>query len=341
VILDANGVFVERNPIHRVLSGSRTRISFGRSAGTSSAGAHGHRASHRPRNGDHRGELLAPNFDGTRTPIEVSVFSILNDAGEVLYYVGIGRDITERKRAETALQSAHDALEERVEARTRELARLNETLLTEVAERKQAEEAIRRSHELLSKQNAVLADFSKRLNPEGGDPQSLMGELDPRRLDHARRRAGERLMYREAESAIECPTSTMPPPVATSRTAAAGVDFPSYFRALGEHRAIAAHDAHLDPRTREFSSSYLTPLGITAMLDAPIWLEGKMVGVICNEHVALPDLDPEEERFAASVADSPRLPSRRTSGSGRSRTCGRPTTSSRPASNRERRSSRG
>lgn len=61
-------------------------------------------------------------------------------------------------------------------------------------------------------------------------------------------------------------------------------DFPRYFRALEHERTIAAHDAHTDPRTSEFSESYLGPLGITSMLDVPIWAEGKMIGVVCHEH---------------------------------------------------------
>ena len=62
--------------------------------------------------------------------------------------------------------------------------------------------------------------------------------------------------------------------------------FPSYFQALErEEHTLAAHDAHADPRTCEFSSSYLTPLGIGAMLDAPIRYKGKVVGVLCHEHV--------------------------------------------------------
>ncbi len=306
VVLDANGVFVERNPIHRVLSGFEDEVLLGRSAAEFFGEELMEFVLRTVREtGIYRGELLAPNADGTRTPVEVSVFSILNDAAEILYYVAIGRDITERKRAEEALQSAHDALEERVEARTRELARLNETLLSEVGERKQAEEALRRSHEILSKQNAVLAEFSKRLNPERGNLQSLLGELTRAASDTLDVARVSVWMYREAESAIEC---------LDLYDAGAGrheqgqrlanVDFPSYFHALGQHRAIAAHDAHNDPRTREFSSSYLAPLGITSMLDAPIWLEGRMVGVICNEHVGPPRVwTPEEERFAASVAD--------------------------------------
>jgi PAS domain S-box-containing protein len=300
VVLDANGIFVERNPIHRVLSGFADEDLLGRSAAEFFGEELVEFALRAVRDvGSYRGELLAPHADGTRTPIEVSVFSILNDAGEIVYFVAVGRDITERKAAEEALRRAHDDLEERVEARTRELARLNEKLLSEVAERKQAEEALRQPR-ILSKQNAVLADFSKRLS---GARNSEPDELT-RRPVHPGRRAGERLMYRERTPSSRPDLYDAGPRRHEAGQRLAKVDYPSYFRALGEHRAIAAHDAHLDPRTREFSESYLAPLGITSMLDAPIWLEGRMVGVICNEHVGAPRTwTPEEERFAASVAD--------------------------------------
>lgn len=52
-------------------------------------------------------------------------------------------DITRLKQAEQALRLAHDELEVRVDARTKELARSNEHLVTEVAERKRAEKSIR------------------------------------------------------------------------------------------------------------------------------------------------------------------------------------------------------
>ena len=65
-------------------------------------------------------------------------------------------------------------------------------------------------------------------------------------------------------------------------------DFPSYFNALRQERVISAHDAHTDPRTAEFSQSYLTPLGIYSMLDAPLNVGGEMIGVTCNEHTGAP-----------------------------------------------------
>ena len=62
--------------------------------------------------------------------------------------------------------------------------------------------------------------------------------------------------------------------------------YPTYFRSLAsEERAIAAHDAFKDPRTKEFARTYLAPLKIGAMLDAPIRRKGKVVGVLCTEHV--------------------------------------------------------
>ncbi len=62
-------------------------------------------------------------------------------------------------------------------------------------------------------------------------------------------------------------------------------DFPDYFAALDRSVVIPAEDAHRHPATACFSKPYLTPLGIGAMLDAPIWRGGKAVGVLCLEHL--------------------------------------------------------
>jgi GAF domain-containing protein len=76
------------------------------------------------------------------------------------------------------------------------------------------------------------------------------------------------------------------------------------FHALTTERTIAAHDAQTDTRTSCFTASYLRPLGIGAMLDVPIWHGGKMVGVVCHEHLGGPRTwTADEESFAYVVAN--------------------------------------
>jgi PAS domain S-box-containing protein len=80
--------------------------------------------------------------------------------------------------------------------------------------------------------------------------------------------------------------------------------YPRYFKELDKNRIIAANDARTDERTSEFTDTYLVPLGITSMLDVPIWRDGQIVGIIRHEYTGLRRewMQPEQD-FAASVAD--------------------------------------
>jgi signal transduction histidine kinase len=82
-------------------------------------------------------------------------------------------------------------------------------------------------------------------------------------------------------------------------------DFPSYFKAMEERRTIAAEHALDSPLTGELRRSYLEPLGITSMLDAPIYLDGRVVGIVCHEHVGPPRRWTDSDcAFASAVADN-------------------------------------
>lgn len=79
---------------------------------------------------------------------------------------------------------------------------------------------------------------------------------------------------------------------------------PRYIRALEESRIVAADQARTDPRTSEFAENYLKPFGIESMMDVPIRSRGKIVGVLCHEHIGPPRRwTMEDQEFAASVAD--------------------------------------
>src|SRR5690606_19879343 len=79
--------------------------------------------------------------------------------------------------------------------------------------------------------------------------------------------------------------------------------FPSYFAALSSARALDVADASTDPAVAELRDGYITPLGVGALLDAPIYRAGLMVVVVCHEHVGGPrPWTAEEHEFAADVA---------------------------------------
>jgi PAS domain S-box-containing protein len=83
--------------------------------------------------------------DGSRHLIIWSNTALLDHEGSVEYVIGTGIDITKRRKAEEALQKAHNELEKRVEQRTAELKASNEELYREIKERKQIEEALKES----------------------------------------------------------------------------------------------------------------------------------------------------------------------------------------------------
>jgi signal transduction histidine kinase len=73
---------------------------------------------------------------------------------------------------------------------------------------------------------------------------------------------------------------------------------------LTSRRVVRFVDRAGDPMSEELRQSYLGPLGITAMLDAPIYHGGEVVGIVCHEYLGRPRewTDPECE-FGASVGD--------------------------------------
>lgn len=81
-------------------------------------------------------------------------------------------------------------------------------------------------------------------------------------------------------------------------------EFPRYFEAL-DGRAISIEDTTVDLAASDLRESYLEPLGIGALLDAPLYADGEPAGMVCHEHVGGPRHWSSEERlFVATVADN-------------------------------------
>ncbi|MEH2453291.1 PAS domain S-box protein [Nostoc sp.] len=178
-------------------------------------------------------------------------------------------------------------------------------LARDITEHKQAQEALQIKENGRRKQSQTLVELARSKTFQQGNLNAVLREITE---TTARTLLVERVgvwLYNQERSKIECidlyDVSTKEHSFGNSLSQK---NYPAYFQALEEERTIAANDARNDTRTKELSESYLSVLGITSLLDAPIWLEGRLVGVVCHEHIGESrQWTLEEETFAGSIAD--------------------------------------
>jgi len=122
VIFDAEGNFIEKNPVHGVLTGYDDNDFRGRKVGEVMGGDLQSIWESRDKKGSYRAEFEFTRKDGAAQTVDLSIFPIKKESGDLIGYAGIGRDTTERKKAEEAI-----AIRLRYE---KGLAALSRTLLT-------------------------------------------------------------------------------------------------------------------------------------------------------------------------------------------------------------------
>jgi diguanylate cyclase (GGDEF)-like protein/PAS domain S-box-containing protein len=217
--------------------------------------------------------------------------------------IWIVQDVTAQRAAQQEILRARDQLEQRIAERTHALARKNVELQTEIGERRLVEDELRvRNERLLYHRNQLLelarrdrSDFAQTLR------DVLAAACGTLRLDRGsfwRMSPDARALRCEAVYRADGGADAAPVP------GVLGADeHPEYFRAIGANEIVAAADAGSHPATRSLDPVYMRPLGIVSTLDVPVWLDGRVVGMVCLEAIAeARDWQPEEIDFASGIA---------------------------------------
>lgn len=175
----------------------------------------------------------------------------------------------------------------------------------DITARLAAEEALRATMHRLRRQNAALAEHARGPDLLSAGPDDALRTITELAAETMQTARVSVWFYNPDRTKICCAdlfeTSSGRH---SSGMELSATDYPAYFRALAEERAIAADDSASDPRTSEFTADYLLPLGISSLLDAPIRGGSQMVGVICHEHTGPRRAwKPDEQSFAGSMAD--------------------------------------
>ncbi len=176
---------------------------------------------------------------------------------------------------------------------------------SQITERQSSEVSLHHTQTRLEQQNQVLLTLAKSKTMALGDLNNALDEITEAAARTLRVERVSVWLYNRDRSKIHCLNlyeQTLNRH--SSGTELAAINYPEYFQALETERTIAANDAYTDPRTWEFGTAYLPAVGVTSMLDAPIWLEGKMIGVVCHEFTGgVRHWTIEEQNFGGCIAD--------------------------------------
>ncbi|QSE96674.1 GAF domain-containing protein [Fulvivirga lutea] len=91
-------------------------------------------------------------------------------------------------------------------------------------------------------------------------------------------------LFNHDNDSIKCEYLLENNTITSPETVLYAADYPSYFVELKYQQLIIAHDARTNKATSEFTDTYLKPLAIYSLMDAPFLSKGKLGGVICCEH---------------------------------------------------------
>ncbi|QLE59046.1 GAF domain-containing sensor histidine kinase [Nostoc sp. TCL26-01] len=178
-------------------------------------------------------------------------------------------------------------------------------VVKDITEPQQAQEALRMRDNARRKQNQTLVQLARSKTFQQGHLHAVLQEITEAAAQTLSVERVSVWLYNQDGSSLECiDLYDVNRRVHTSGEFLLKADYPNYFHALEAERSLAVSDAIHDKRTQELAATYLCGFGVVSLLDAPIWVGGRLVGVVCHQHCGeVRYWNVEEENFVGSMAD--------------------------------------
>jgi PAS domain S-box-containing protein len=206
IVLDPRGVIRDVNPALLKLSGYERPDLIGKSVlilwRDETEEALRQRLARTAEVGSFTDDRFLHGKEGSRIPVSFSGAPIRDREGEILGFVGLVRDMSERNRLLDALERAKATLEQRVEERTRELRRAQAQIFQSEKLSAVGQLAAGIAHEIGTPLNVISGRAEYLLSELGDDPRAqslkvIVGQIDRitglmnQLLDFARERGDE------------------------------------------------------------------------------------------------------------------------------------------------------
>ena|GEM_PF-1167512 len=178
------------------------------------------------------------------------------------------------------------------------------TVSRDITEQKQAEDQMRGNELRVRRQQDALVSLTRGSSQrtEKGVQYHAITETSARILEAARVSVWRFNHNRDALHCIDLYEAETG--VHSAGLVLSAAEYPKYLQSLNDMNVLDAGDAPNDPRTDELTENIFKPLGITAALDAPVRLGGKVEGVVCHEYLGPVKQWPADEKtFVVAVAN--------------------------------------
>ena len=193
--------------------------------------------------------------------------------------------------------------------RVKETEALVDSLRSHVNHTKIVQQNLLASERRLQEQNASLASLAAMQLNKKFSPKVFIRQLirqSAETLDVARVSVW---VYSKEKDTLECDALyDLATKTYSHGHTLKGSELPHYFDAIAETRVLAVGDALESVNTQELAREYLPKHHIGAILDASIWQDDELIGVLCHEHMhGQREWRQDEQNYAGSLADLIRL----------------------------------